>query len=83
MSVLIQLSRNDIDCLLRYLPPESRVRPKLANSDTVTGPAGLPIGPSNPFECEETEAFELLEVAKRRCSGVVQKIQEGIILSLA
>jgi hypothetical protein len=81
MAVYIKLLRADVDCLLDNLPPESSVRPKLANSDTVAGLVGLPMGPSNPFECDEPEARELLKAAKKYCPTAVREIKKGIKLA--
>ena len=80
MSIVIQLSQADLDCLRRHTSPESSVSKKLGNSDA-TRTVGPQLDPSNPLACSEDEAYELLRVANQRCAAAVQKIKEGIILS--
>lgn len=81
MSIHIELSRADVDCLVDHLPLGSDLRDKLGNSGTIPSSVGLPIGDSNPIDCSEGEARELLRIASDHCSEVVQKIQVGMRLS--
>ena len=78
--ILIQLTRAEVECLVRHIQPESGLKKKLGITETTTT-AGLPIESSNPLNCSEAEAYELLRVANERCAAAVQKIKEGIILS--
>ena len=81
MSILIELSRANIECLLSHLPLVSDLRQILSKSDaTVFSNIPTPTGFSNPVVCNEAEARHLLRIAKKRCHEAVQKIQDGIRL---
>ena len=79
MRMVIQLTQADVECLLRHIRPESGLKKRLGTTDT--RPVELPIDSSQPVNCSEAEAYELLRVANERCAAAVQKIKEGIILS--
>ena len=81
MSILIELSRANIECLLSHLPLVSDLREILSKSDATVFSNIRPTGFSNPVVCNEAEARHLLRIAKKRCHEAVQKIQDGIRLS--
>ena len=66
MSILIELTRPDIQCLRVDLPQGSDLREILF---------------SNPIVCNEIDARRLLRIAEENCSPAMRKIQEGIRLS--
>jgi hypothetical protein len=81
MSIMIRLSRADIQCLLRHLPLASDISRKLRSSDIVALWNSRPIGSSNVIDCSEDQALELLRVANEHCSDAVHKIQRAMMTS--
>ena len=80
MSILIQLSRADLDCLLLHVPLDSDLSQKLQQTRTTVNPFGFPLGPPDPVSCSECEASELLRVAKEHCPEAVSEILLAITL---
>ena len=80
MSILIQLSRTDLDCLLLHVPRDSDLSQKLQQTRTTVNPFGFPLGPPNPVNCSEGEAVELLRVAREHCPEAVEEILKSITL---
>ena len=80
MSILIELSRAAIECLLDQLPQGSDLRQKLSNAETTVFSNIRAIGPSNPSVCTEDEAIELLRLAKAHCPNAVEEIQRAMKL---
>ena len=80
MSILIQLFRADLDCLLLHVPLDSDLSQKLQQTRTTVNPFGFPLGPPDPISCSESEASELLRVAKEHCPEAVSEILLGITL---
>ena len=81
MSLLIEMSRVDIQCLLDNLPQGSDLREILGRSDATVFSNIRPTGFSNPIVCSEIQARRLLRIAQKNCPVVTKKIQEGIRLS--
>ena len=81
MSILIELSLADIECLHAHLPRGSDLRQTLAKSDTTVFSNNRPTSFSNPLVCSEGEALQLLRIAQEQCLEEAQKIQDGIRLS--
>ena len=81
MSILIELSRANIQCLLSHLPVVSDLRQILSKSDASVFSNIRPSGFSNPVVCSEAEARHLLRIATEGCPEAAQKIQDGIRLS--
>ena len=80
MSILIQLSRAELDCLLLHVPLESDLDQKLQQTRTTVNPFGFPLGPPNPVSCSEREAAELMRIATEHCPEAVAEILLGITL---
>ena len=81
MSLLIEMSRIDIQCLLDHLPQGSDLRQLLGKSDATVFSNIRPIGFSNPIVCSEIDARRLLRIAQENCPVAIKKIEEGIRLS--
>ena len=79
MSILIELSRADIECFLDQLPPGSPLHHRLSLEMTVFSNIRT-IGPTNPVVCTEDEAIELLHVAQEHCPKAVVEIQRAMKL---
>ena len=76
MSILIQLFRADVDCLLLHLPPDSGISQKLEQSRKTVHP----LGPPKSVNCSESEAAEMLRVAREHCPEAVEEILISIAL---
>ena len=72
MSILIQLFRADVDCLLLHLPPDSDISQKLEQSRKTVPPKSV--------NCSEGEAAEMLRVAREHCPEAVEEILISIAL---
>jgi hypothetical protein len=82
MSIMIQLSRADVQCLLRHIPLASDISRKLRSSDIAAIWNLRPIGSSNVIiECSEDQAVELLRIANESCSDAVHKIRRAMTTS--
>ena len=81
MSLLIEMSRVDIQCLLDHLPQGSDLRQLLGKSDATVFSNIRPSAFSNPLVCSEIQARRLLRIAQENCPVATKKIQEGIRLS--
>ena len=81
MTILIQLSLADVECLLRHLPTASDLSRKLGSSDRTAISNIRPVGSSNAIDCSEHQARELLRIANEHCSAAVEKIQRGMRMS--
>ena len=77
MSIHVELSLADVNCLVSHLPVGSDLRYILLNSVTILS-SGLPVGHSNPSDCNEGVARALLRIAIEHCSEAVEKIQYGM-----
>jgi len=76
MSIMIQLSRADVQCLLRHIPLASDISRKLRRFDIAAIWNLRPIRSSNVMiECSEDQALELLRIANESCSEAVHKIR--------
>ena len=80
MSILIRLSRADVDCLFLHVPLGSDISLTLQQARTTVNPFGFSLGPPNPVSCSEDEARELLRVAREHCPEAVAEILLGITL---
>ena len=81
MSILIQLSRADLDCLLLHVPPDSDISQKLQQARTTVNPFGFSLGPPKCSQLQrESDIVELLRVAKEHCPEAVPEIQRGMTL---
>jgi len=79
MSTVIQLSRADVECLLRHIPLASDISRKLRSSDIAAIWNLRPIGSSNVMiECSEDQVLELLRIANESCSDAVNKIRRAM-----
>ena len=81
MSVLFELSRADIQCLLDYLPKGSDLRRVLTKVDATVFSNIQPPDFSNPVVCSEIDARRLLRLAEENCPAAIKKIEKGIRLS--
>ena len=81
MSMLVKLYPDDVNCLQRYLAPDSSLTEKLKSSWRLT-PNALPNGLSaNAIICTEVEAHELLRIALEHGSQkAIQEIQSAMRL---
>jgi len=79
MSIQIELTPADRKLLCRYVTPESGLREKLVDGKATTH-SRLTSEPSNPVECTESQAFELLRIANDCYSpAVAREIKKGIM----
>ena len=78
MNIHIELSQDEVDCFLRYVPIGAPLRQKLSYSYFHSE---LPVEFSNTFECSEGDARALLRIALEYCPEAVQKIKNGLRLA--
>ena len=82
MDIHIELSQNDVDCLLRHLPLGTTLRQKLGYSNLTSGfPVERPVEFSNAIDCSEGDARALLSIAREYCPEAVEKIEDSLRLS--
>jgi hypothetical protein len=72
MKILIEISRDDYDCLLPLVSEEPRMYSRLKNSMVILEADTM------MTICEEDEAVRLLEIAKQRCPEAACSIEESI-----
>jgi hypothetical protein len=79
MSILIEVSQAEVDCLLDHLPADSDLSETLRHSGTIPSSVGLPFGDNtNLIECDEGEARALLRIVTDHCPEAIRKIQYGM-----
>ena len=80
MTILIELSRADIECLRSHLPlGKSALRNTLDHSDLISMvPNERPLKFTHAIGCNENEARALLRIATEYCSEAVTKIQHAM-----
>lgn len=80
MSILIELSSADVECLQKHLPPgASRLRNTLNYSGLISmAPTERPLVFTHAIDCNVTEARALLMIATVHCSEAVPKIQHAM-----
>ena len=73
ISLKIFLDITSYDCLREHLSSELMLRSCLS--------AAVMLGNTRVVDCDETQARELLVIARNHCPGAVRKINEAILMA--
>jgi len=74
ISLKIFLDITSYDCLREHLSSELMLRSCLSA-------AAMLLGNTRVVDCDETEARELLVIARNHCPGAVRKINEALLMA--
>ena len=74
MGIFIELAATDFDVMLTHITPKSLLRMNLLASEILFRGR-----PTNTIHCSETDAIQLLHIARTHCPDAIRGVRQGLV----